>query len=585
MRSPLPAPVTLAGIIKLRMTVLIALLALIVAAGPAAAETSAERLQLRLGALAEDPRVAGLPVTDPWLLARFYERREFKPAWGRSAKLEQLLEATSGSVRHGLKPEDYHHSALAELVASLRQAPTPALAAETELLATDALVRLAFHLRFGKVNPRKIDSSWNIERALGAANPVTALQALAHADDLVAALDELAPEGEYYAALKAALAAHRDIAARGGWPVIEDGETLRVGMRAGRIPPLRGLLAITGDLAADSVAEDPELFDVPLEAAVMRFQARHGLDADGAVGRQTLAALNMPVEARIDQIRVNLERVRWVFHNLEDRFLLVNIARFRVLLIEDRRITWSTRAVVGRPFRQTPVFKARMTYLEFNPTWTVPPTILREDLLPEIRSDATTLQRKNMVVLDHQGRRIDPAEIDWASVSARSFPYMIRQQPGPDNALGRVKFMFPNPYHVYMHDTPARQLFARAERAFSSGCIRLEQPFELVRILLAGSEWDDAAIERVLASGRTRVVNLPQPIPVLVLYGTVVPEGDQVHFAADVYRRDKALLAALDAPFEFIPPAGYEELLQQSPADEGGNASSGMVYISGSGPD
>jgi L,D-transpeptidase YcbB len=566
MRSPLPAPVTLAGVTKLRMTVVMALLALAVAAGssrPAAAETPAERLQLRLGALAEDPRVAGLPVADPWLLARFYERREFKPTWGEFAKLDQLLDAINGSFRHGLEPGDYHHSALAELVASLREAPTPALATEAELLATDALARLAFHLRFGKVDPRKIDVSWNIDRALGAANPVTALQSVAQADDLVAALDELAPEGEYYAALRSALAAHREIAARGGWPAIEAGETLRVGMRSGRIPPLRSLLAITGDYMADADFEDEELFDEPLETAVMRFQARHGLDADGAVGRQTLAALNVPVGARIDQIRVNLERVRWVFHDLEDRFLLVNIARFRVLLIENRRITWSTRAVVGRPFRQTPVFKARLTYLEFNPTWTVPPTILREDLLPEIRGDATTLQRKNMVVLDQQGQRVDPAAIDWASATARNFPYMIRQEPGPDNALGRVKFMFPNPYHVYMHDTPARQLFARAERAFSSGCIRLEQPFELVRILLAGSEWDDAAIERVLASGRTRVVNLPQPISVLLLYGTVVPEGGQVHFAADVYRRDKALLAALDAPFEFIPPAGYEELLLQ----------------------
>ena len=566
MRSPLPAPITLAGIIKLRLTAVVALLAFMVAAGashPAAAETSTERLQLRLGALAEDPRVAGLPVADPWLLARFYERREFKPAWGESAKLDQLLEAVRGSSRHGLEPEDYHCSALEELTAGLQLEATPDLAVETELLATDALARLAFHLRFGKVDPRKIDVSWNIERALGAANPVTTLQSLAHADDLVAALDELAPEGEYYAALKAALAAHREIAARGGWPAIEGGETLRVGMRSGRIPPLRSLLATTGDHTVVADIEDPELFDKPLEAAVMRFQARHGLDADGAVGRQSLAALNVPVEARTDQIRVNLERVRWVFRNLEDRFLLVNIARFRVLLIEDRQISWSTRAVVGRPFRQTPVFKARMTYLEFNPTWTVPPTILREDLLPEIRRDATTLQRKNMIVLDRQGRHIDPAEIDWASVSARGFPYMIRQQPGPDNALGRVKFMFPNPYHVYMHDTPARQLFARAERAFSSGCIRLEQPFELVRILLAGGEWDDAAIERVLASGRTRVVNLPQPISVLMLYGTVVPEDGQVHFAADVYGRDKALLAALDAPFEFVPPAGYEESLLQ----------------------
>jgi L,D-transpeptidase YcbB len=274
----------------------------------------------------------------------------------------------------------------------------------------------------------------------------------------------------------------------------------------------------------------------------------------------------VPVEARIDQLRINLERARWVFRDLDERFLLVNIARFRVMLIEAQQVTWSTRAVVGRPYRQTPVFKARMTYLEFNPTWTVPPTIFAKDLLPEIRRDPDTLQRKNMVVIDHQGRRIDPAGIDWATIPARGFPYMIRQEPGPMNALGRVKFMYPNPHHVYMHDTPARDLFGRSERSFSSGCIRLEQPLELARILLAGTEWDEAAIERALASGRTRVVNLPQPIPVLMLYGTAGPDGDQVYFAADIYGRDQPLLAALDAPFVFTPPAGYEDALRRDEA-------------------
>jgi murein L,D-transpeptidase YcbB/YkuD len=254
-----------------------------------------------------------------------------------------------------------------------------------------------------------------------------------------------------------------------------------------------------------------------------------------------------------------MERARWVFGDLEERFLLVNIARFRVVLIERGEVTWSTRAVVGQPFRQTPVFKARMTYLEFNPIWTVPPTILREDLLPELRLDPGALQRKNMTVLDFQGRPVDPASIDWATIPARGFPHIIRQEPGPDNALGRVKFMYPNPHHVYMHDTPARSHFGRAERAFSSGCIRLEKPFELVNLLLAGSEWDEQAIRQVLASGRTRVVNLPAPITVLTLYGTAAPEGDQVHFAKDVYHRDARLLEALDAPFRFNPPAGYQE--------------------------
>lgn len=521
----------------------------------------AERLQLRIGALAEDSRVAGQTVADRWFLTRFYERRQFNPAWVPAAKLDPLLAAIAGSVRHGLNPEDYHWTALSGLVGALPGESPAALLTELDILATDALARLAFHLQFGKVNPEQLESSWNFSRDVGSVSPVTAIRSLLRADDLVAALDALAPDNDYYRGLLNALADYRQIAVAGGWPRIEGGETLRLEMRSTRIAPLRALLRITGDLPVDE-PDDDELFDPALEAAVMRFQARHGLEGDGAVGRQTLAALNVPVEARIEQLRVNLERVRWVFRDLDERFLVVNIARFRVVLVEGLRVTWSTRAVVGRPYRQTPVFKARMTYLEFNPTWTVPPTILAKDLLPELRQDPTALQRKKMSVLDFQGRRVDPATVDWATMPARGFPYVIRQEPGPLNALGQVKFMYPNPHHIYMHDTPARELFARSERTFSSGCIRLEQPLELARILLAGTEWNDKAIERVLAEGRPRVVNLPQPIMVLMLYGTAVPEDDRIHFAADVYRRDARLLAALDAPFEFSPPAGYEEALR-----------------------
>ena len=550
-----------------RITAVMTLLAvtLLAASPPApAAEGAAlaERLQLRIGALAEDPRVAGQTVADRWFLARFYERRQFNPAWGPAAKREQLLAAVAGSARHGLNPEDYHWTALSGLVGALPGEPPAALLVELDILATDALTRLAFHLQFGKVNPEHLESSWNFTRDVGSVSPVTAIRSLLRADDLVAALDALAPDNDYYRGLLDALAGYREIAAAGGWPRIGDGETLRLGMRSARIVPLRARLRITGDLPADEPDGDGELFDPALEAAVMRFQARHGLDGDGAVGRRTLAALNVPVEARIEQLRVNLERVRWVFRDLDERFLVVNIARFRVVLVEGLRVVWSTRAVVGRPYRQTPVFKARMTYLEFNPTWTVPPTILAKDLLPELRQDPAALQRKNMSVLDFQGRRVDPATIDWTTVQARGFPYVMRQEPGPLNALGQVKFMYPNPHHIYMHDTPARELFARSERTFSSGCIRLEQPLELARILLEGTEWDDAAIARVLSSGRTRVVNLPQPVMVLMLYGTAVPEGDRIYFAADVYSRDARLLAALDAPFAFSPPAGYEEALR-----------------------
>jgi murein L,D-transpeptidase YcbB/YkuD len=259
------------------------------------------------------------------------------------------------------------------------------------------------------------------------------------------------------------------------------------------------------------------------------------------------------VSARIDQLRVNLERVRWVFRDLDPRFLLVNIARFRVLLLEDRAVRWSTRAVVGRPFRQTPVFRATMTHMELNPTWTVPPTILEEDLIPDLRRDPAELARRHMQVIDYSGRPIDPVTIDWQSVDAQRFPYLVRQAPGPYNPLGRIKFMYPNPYQVYMHDTPERQLFRQARRSFSSGCIRIERPLELARLLLEGNEDELGRLEEALDSGVTTAIPLSRPIPVLTLYGTAVPEEDGIHFAGDVYQRDPQVLRALDAPFTAGP--------------------------------
>lgn len=529
----------------------------------AALPSGAEAMQLRISALAEDPRVAGEAVADRWFLARFYERREFSPAWGTPAKLAALLEAVADSGRHGLAPADYHYPTLSELMEAARGEPSPDLAVELDILATDALARLAFHLRFGKVNPVEVEPTWNFSRSIAGTNPVAAIQGLVDADELGEALDALTADSDYYRGLMAVLAEYRGIARRGGWPAILPKETLRMGNSSASVPALRARLAVTGDLDAEAAVGDEQAFDAVLSDAVQHFQARHGLDADGVVGRHTLAALNVPVEARIRQLRANMERARWVFRDLEERYLLVNIARFQVMLIEGRRVTWSARAVVGRPYRQTPVFKARMRYLEFNPTWTVPPTILTRDLLPEIRVNPATLGDKGMIVLDHLGQPVDSSSIDWATIPARGFPYMIRQEPGPGNALGRVKFMFPNPHHIYIHDTPSRELFGLTERAFSSGCIRLERPFELVNILLAGTQWNEPAIERVLASGRTRVVNLPDPVTVLILYGTAVPEGGRIHFLTDIYQRDQRLLAALDEPFSFSPPEGYEDFLRQ----------------------
>lgn len=518
-----------------------------------------EALRVRAEALVLEPRIDEFAVADPELLIRFYERRQFSPAWQNEAKLAELIGALQGSPRHGLDPTDYHLDRLQAHLVSLADGGG---AVEFDLLATDALARYAFHLHFGKVNPEAIEPTWNFDRSFEGKNPLTALETLVDAPDLAQALDALAPQGERYLALQQALADLRRVAAAGGWPRVPDGETLRIGMESPRVAALRARLQAVGLLPAPGVEARAEtgspVFDAALADAVRRFQSLHGLASDGVVGARTIAALNTPVEARIDQLRVNLERVRWIFRDLEARYIIANIARFRVTLIENGATVWTTRAVVGQPYRQTPVFRGVMTYLVLNPTWTVPPGILAQDLLPEVRRDRTALDRRRLSIIDTTGREIAPDAVDW---EAASFPYMLRQAPGPENALGRVKFIFPNPYHVYMHDTPARDLFDRTDRTFSSGCIRLEHPLELARLLLGEAGWDDAALDAALATGQPRTVTLPRPLSVLMIYATAVPEDGEVLFLPDIYSRDARLLAALDAAFEFVPPSGYSEAL------------------------
>jgi murein L,D-transpeptidase YcbB/YkuD len=292
-----------------------------------------------------------------------------------------------------------------------------------------------------------------------------------------------------------------------------------------------------------------------LESSVRSFQARHGLDVDGIVGPGTLRALNVTVEQRIDQIRVNLERARWVLDNLEEDFVIVNIAGFRVYLVRNNEEAWSTRAVVGRTYRKTPVFRSTMRYLVFNPDWTVPYSIATKDILPAVQRDPGYLAAGNYIVKDRDGDVVDPAAIDWASLRAGNFPYTLVQRPGAKNALGEIKFMFPNEHAVYLHDTPGKGLFDRAARTFSSGCVRVEYPFKLAELLLEANGIDAADIAELRSSRQTRSVFLKQPIPVLLLYWTAEIGNDgRIHFYEDVYDRDGPVLDALNSAYQVELP-------------------------------
>jgi murein L,D-transpeptidase YcbB/YkuD len=486
------------------------------------------------------------------VLPEFYRQRHFHRAWTNPAMMNDLVRAIDDSETDGLMPKDYHRESLHRLQHQIGAAPSPPpqQLADLDLLLTDAFLRLGYHMLFGKVDPEQLDPNWNLARDLDHLDPVLALQDAIDSSAPYQFIASLKPQTRYYTTLKEILMHYRRIASSGGWPTIPAGATLRQGMTDARIPLLRQRLAVTGDLPEVAVTNSA-LFDELLVEAVSRFQRRHHLAADGVVGTGTLRALNVPVETRIDQIRVNLERGRWVLHDLEDTFLIVNIAGFFVAYVKDRAVLWQSRVQVGKPYRKTPVFKAEMKYLVFNPTWTVPPTILAQDLLPAVKRHPTYLEDNKIRVLDPSGKAVDQSTLDWSKYTARNFPYMLRQDPGANNALGVVKFIFPNKHLVFLHDTPNKSLFEKETRTFSSGCIRVEKPLALAELLLDDpATWNQARIAEVIQSQETKTVYLRQPLPVLLLYWTAMVEtDDQVHFMPDVYDRDAAILEDLNAAF------------------------------------
>ena len=523
---------------------------LLALATPAQAE--AEGLRALLQRLATAGRVAidGAAVYDLPVTQDLYARAGYSPRWAADEPVGELLAAIEQAWREGMNPEDFHQRQVRGLVdGSLELDP-----AARDLLLTDSLVRLTYQYALGKVDPGKYATAWRFDRDLPPVDPVDWIEEVAARGGIQAGLDSLKPADPQYRALVAALARYRELAAAGGWEPVAAGPSLHPGDRSPRVAALRRRLQAEGDSIPGSVRE-PEFLDTHLAAAVERFQRRHRLTIDGIVGPRTLAALNLPVSARIGQIRVNLERAR-VVRDIPASAVVVDIAGFEVSMFRDGRRLLRSPAVVGRPYRRTPVFSGLITYIEFNPTWTVPPTILRADVLPELKRDPDYLAKRNMLLLTPAGERVDPATVDWQLYPRSGFPYLVRQLPGPENPLGRLKVMFPNAHMVYLHDTPGRELFRRSERTFSSGCIRVEKIRELAGLLLDDPvRWNEAGIEEAIASGKTRRVSLGNPVPIFLVYRTVEVQDDgEIWFTQDPYGRDPLILEALDQPL--VPQPG-----------------------------
>jgi murein L,D-transpeptidase YcbB/YkuD len=483
-------------------------------------------------------------------LPDLYERNDFQLLWQNPQNVKDLLDDIGSIAEEGLNSEDYHLSQL--LVLKLRldgaASPDPSLLADYDILLTDSLVRLCYHIQFGKVDPESLDPAWNMGRQVHNANPVGAIEKRLRTATLAKGLKNIRPDIEYYQLLKAVLKKYRTIQESGGWQPVPEGPNLKPGMTDQRIVLLRQRLAVTGDI--EGAAGDSEYYDQDLEAAIMRFQTRHHLKPDGVVGKNTYAALNVTVKQKIDQIRVNLERARWVYHELPEDYLAVDIAGFRAYNFEGITPTWTSKVQVGKPFRKTPVFKSKIKYIVLNPTWTVPPTILKKDILPKIKKDPAYLNEMKISVIDRKGQTVDPNSVDWTQYR-NNVPYTLRQEPGPHNALGRIKFIFPNKHLIYLHDTPSRSLFERQDRAFSSGCIRVEKNIELAELLLNDPvKWNRERILEAIDTNITQRVNLPKPKPIMLLYVTIwFDEHANCIFQKDVYNRDQQVLDGLNEDF------------------------------------
>jgi murein L,D-transpeptidase YcbB/YkuD len=487
---------------------------------------------------------------DPRRLASFYQPDSPRPLWvshrgpGARARLLRALLRTAG--QHGLEPARYR---LDDIEAHWRDR-SPAGQACLELYLTSAFERYSLDLRTGRVGPHEADPSWYLPVA--DFDPVAALATVDSDGDFAALIDSLAPSHPAYQRLREALARYESIAHAGGWPMQPPGPEFGPGKAPAapeQIALLRERLRAEGDLSGFSLGHH-EAYDAQLEAAVKRFQQRHGLLADGVVGARTRAALNVPVAARIAQIRRTLERWRWLPRDLGEHYILVNSAGFELAVVERGRTVLGMRVIVGMPEQPTPSFAATLQTLAINPYWNVPERIAREVLLPKQQRDPLFFTTRGIRVFDPNnsdgngnGAEIEPAQLDWSNMNADSFTFRLRQEPGPKNSLGRLSFMLPNPFGVFLHDTPDRALFERDTRTFSESCVRLEQAMALAQHALRQLDgWDEERLRNEIDTLNQQTLRLPEPIPVYVLYLTSwVDDDGLVHFREDVYQRERIL--------------------------------------------
>jgi murein L,D-transpeptidase YcbB/YkuD len=484
-------------------------------------------------------RPKGLDARDWERVVKLYEHYQNVPLWlekdADSERADQLVSALATVHEHGLIGNAYPLEELRAALAPIdkNRRPSPQQLAEADVMLTSIYVALGEDLLTGQVDPQKVEPDWRIRQST--ADVDSLLARTLRGNPLARAIELMRPQDEQYSALRDQLRRYRGIAAAGGWNRVPGGPTLRSGDTAQveRLMALRERLAVEdfidrGDIEADSAGR--AIYGGDLAGAVATFQRRHGIVVDSILGAGTLASLNQTAEYRVGQIMANLERHRWMPRSLGDRYIYVNVPAFRFDAYEDGRPVLSSKVIVGQQYadQATPAFADSMTYIEFAPYWNVPEKIAEEELWPKINEDPSYLEAH-----------------DYEIVNDRGGP-RIRQRPGRKNALGRVKFIFPNNFNIYLHDTPERSLFQRDVRAFSHGCIRVEKPLELAKYALSGTPgWTEDRIERAM-DGTTKRVVLKRKIPVYIVYFTAYVRDGTLWFANDLYERDSKLVKLVE---------------------------------------
>lgn len=489
------------------------------------------------------------PVFNRDLLMEIYESNNFSPLWEDKQYAYKCIEALAGSDQFGLLPQDYHVPVLYTLYQNDQSEENP----QFDVLLTDGLLLYSHHLLNGKLNPKDFFFSWNFPQRIIYQDSIRDFLKNARKEKVLEDLKEHHPSFAIYWKLVKEREKWLEIDKKtDGWEPITIDKSIKPG---DSIQVFSKILIRLKQL--EYLAESMEIiarYDSVYLPGVVNFQRNHGLDPDGVIGNKTIQYLNMSIKDRIQKIEVNLERLRWLPGGADDNMVFVNIAGFHLTVVRDKKIVWDTPVMTGAIDTQTPVFYSELKYLVFNPSWTVPRGILYRSLFGKMKADPSFISKNNYSLLDGVGNTIDPLNLKWDSLTFKDFKFTVVQNPGPGNAMGVVKFMFPNEYSIYLHDTPSKSLFSKSARAFSNGCIRVKDPLILAQILLNDeNRYNADKIREIVDSKITKTVFLKEPVTILLVYFTV--DSDQwgnFVFYEDIYRRDQVILDKLKTPISSV---------------------------------